>query len=166
MALHEIFKTKCLPIYTLSSDEINESDASLSNSLDDHSDEEPPEIAETANIHVSVMSEDEFWKEIDKIRWLDVSERTMNVQTTQNRIRENMNSEQLKLFTEYLEKYMAELKSTMEKKGYTELSEEFLSHVVGKGGVFYYNVLEDPDFATYLLAGEAQNLWHFISSIV
>jgi len=46
-----------------------------------------------------------------------------------------------------------------------DTSDEFLSHIVGKGKMFYYNVLDDSDFATYLLAGETQNLWELLCSI-
>lgn len=108
---------------------------------------------------VKSLSEDKFWSTIGKIRWVDVSENKMNIAVTKSILSANLSTSELSEFKNRVRETMNELKKYMKKCGYSNLNDEFLSHIVGKGKLFYYNVLDDPEFATYLLAGDTQNFW-------
>ena len=72
--------------------------------------------------------------------------------------------DEFEAFKNRLRKNMDDLYKIMKKHGYENADNEFLSHVVGKGKLFFYNVVDDPEFAIYLFAGEAQDLWSVVSS--
>jgi len=158
-----MFKKKAEPIYTTKAREENllsESSEDFSDLLeDDHLDEEEPEEQEKRQ-----MMEDKFWNEIEKIRWLDSSDRFMNIDTTRSNLKSRLKDDEFEAFKNRLRKNMDDLYKIMKKHGYENADNEFLSHVVGKGKLFFYNVLDDPEFAIYLFAGEAQDLWSVVSS--
>lgn len=122
---------------------------------------EQPELSEE---RVTSLSEDKFWSAIDKIRWTDASEHKMNVKATRLVLSTYLSASELSEFKNRLRKNMDDLEKNMRKCGYSNTNDEFLSHIVGKGKLFYYNVLDDSEFATYLLAGDTQNLWTILDT--
>lgn len=127
---------------------------------------EQPEVSEhpTDSIGIvdSAVSEGKFWSVIDKIQWVDESDHKMNIAITRSKLTTYLSASELIEFKIRLRKYMDDLRENMKKYDYPNTNDEFLSHIVGKGKIFYYSTLKDPEFATYLLDGDTQNFWSIL----
>lgn len=156
MPLHKIFKNKAGPIYTLGE---NASSPEEEWSSEEWSEDESGESLELSD-ELTPLSDAQFWNIIGKLRWSDLSDGKMNISLVKERLASVASAVQIEQCRSKMAEIMANLKELMVSVGYEEnIDNEFLSHVIGKGRVFYYNVLDDPEFSTYLLAGETQNLW-------
>jgi hypothetical protein len=163
-----MFTRRARPIFTTKQDEniveSTEDIESTESTIDSDDLTDPSESSEESptprppNPISITMSDDEFWKEISLLGWVEVSDGPRN---TSAKIKKLQSNPKIKSFKEKLRKYMDEVKeAVLTVDGLVEtVDDEFTSHVVGKGKSFFYNVLADPIFAMYLFSGETEDLW-------
>jgi hypothetical protein len=192
--LHPIFQKRARPIYDIDPDadlENVESDASaedaegaISSPDGFTSDEDPESVTsddvapvptkptKSAPTRRVITSDEKFWNEVDKLYWRDRSDSVMQIAGVQNSLKSKYSTEDLETYRAYLRKYMDDLKTMMVEGGQNGdiLSDRILSHIVGKGQLFYAAVSDDPDFAMYLIVddedNDAQDLWSVFEKII
>lgn len=168
--LHPIFKKKARPIYD--AEPMKTYDYENTNATPGATPIAQP-LAVSSAVPISesnetITSEDSFWNEIDKLNWRDKSDSVLDIQRIRNNFQSKYSKEDKKRIHTYALTFMLSLRDILLNNNQPEelLTHKLLSHIVGKGREFYYAVLDDPDFAMYLLMednDEDQDLWKVIS---
>jgi hypothetical protein len=156
--MHPIFKKHAQPIYVIEKAKVSAfsviSGTPAPAKYESSDTEESSESSEDIGI-----SEEQFWKTVDSLNWRDASDSVMNIVACKRKISSAYG------FKQKLVQYAGALKNSMVSKGTDEklLTDTVLSHIVGKGQIFYTATLEDPEFASYIIDGsEAQSLYDLL----
>lgn len=112
--------------------------------------------------------DNDIWKLINKIAWVDKDEIVRTQQYIDQKIfikeqRRDLYRGMLRFAEPLADKFL-------NLDVYEALNEEeknnFLFHVIGKGSVFYNFSLSSPDIALYLFNGQIQNLYSFLKELI
>jgi hypothetical protein len=167
MKLNPIFKTLARPIYDASPNtrydyekpDFAASSASVPGAASSASSASVPGAASA-----TTLSDEDFWNGIEHLGWQDRSDHIMNPASVRAQLCSRFKPEEMQNFVDRLWECMEEIREVLLNSGQSEelITDALLSHIVGKGMIFYTCVLDDPDFAMYLTVGEGedvQDLW-------
>ena len=117
----------------------------------------------TTSIYLTINTDTEFWRIIDKLNWKDKSDGNCNKYTICKLSSEEINFLKLNIST-YTQQLQLAINSYV---SLTELSstdkKEFLYHIVAKGVDFYNSCIFEPAFCQYILGeNEFQSLYTYL----
>lgn len=164
MKLNPIFKKKARPIY----------DASPNTRYDYETSSGAPTTANAENTEVMftiTLPDESFWNGIEHLGWQDRSDQVMIPANIRERLCSRFTPAEMQQFHKHLRDRMEDIREVLLDNNQSEelITDALLSHIVGKGMIFYTSVLDDPDFAMYLTVGEGedvQDLWSIVCDII